>query len=256
MNFAPVGIRCPEHAALGRQKGELRRQTRTATHTIARSDAPATIALIAVNLLVYIATVAQGDGLSRPGGWLIENGALIGGVDGAFGVANGDWWRLATSAFLHASLLHIAFNMFALYSIGSAVEQLLGTTRYLLIYSAAGLSGSAGALLLSDRLDVTVGASGGIFGLMGALLIWEFVQTGSFAGQALGLIVLNLALTFAIPNISIGGHIGGLVGGAAAAYALMRTRFMTPRWMGPALAVGVAVAAVVVAAVRVGSYPA
>ncbi len=256
MSFAPVGIRCPEHAAVGRQKGELRRQARTAKHTVARSDAPATVTLVALNLLVYLITVAQGAGLSRPGGWLIENGALIGGSSFAgIGVADGEWWRLATSAFLHASVLHIAFNMFALYSIGSAVEQMLGTTRFLLVYAAAGLAGSAGALILSDQNAVTVGASGGIFGLLGALLIWEFVQTGSFAGQAMGLIVLNLALTFAIPNISVGGHIGGLIGGAAAAYALLRTRYMRPRWIGPGLAVGVAVLAVVVAAVRVESYP-
>ncbi len=105
--------------------------------------------------------------------------------------------------------------MLALWWLGSVVEQALGTWRFLLVYFVSGLAGSAGALLLSNPGQLTVGASGAIYGILGALLILEWLQTGSLAGPAMTLIVLNLAFSFAIPGISIGGHLGGLVGGIA-----------------------------------------
>ena len=133
------------------------------------------------------------------------------------------------------------------------MEQALGTGKFLLVYFAGGLAGSAGALLLTDPFQVTVGASGAIFGIMGALLILEYLTTGSFAGQAMSMIVLNLALTFAIPNISIGGHLGGLVGGVAATAGLAYGRRQRNRFVGPAIVVGVAIAAVAIAVIRVQS---
>ena len=110
--------------------------------------------------------------------------------------------------FLHASILHIAFNMLALWWFGTAVEEALGTWRYLVIYFVSGIVGSVGALLFSSPLAVTVGASGAIFGIMGALLILQYRATGIARGPALTVIVLNLAFTFAIPGISKGGHLG------------------------------------------------
>jgi membrane associated rhomboid family serine protease len=118
----------------------------------------------------------------------------------------------------------------------------------------SGLAGSAGALLLTDPLQPTVGASGAIFGIMGALLVLEYVATGSFAGQAMTLIILNLALTFAIPNISIGGHLGGLVGGILSTFVLAHFRHARPRSLGPALVVLIGFASVAIAYVRVESY--
>jgi membrane associated rhomboid family serine protease len=144
--------------------------------------------------------------------------------------------------------------MFALYWLGTVVEEAIGTSRFLLVYFASGLCGSAGALLLSNPLAVTVGASGAIFGIMGALLVLEYMTTGSFAGQAAGLILINIVITFTIPNISVGGHLGGLVGGIAATYVLMRMRYAKPRWIGPALVVGIGAASFVVAYVRVESF--
>ena len=129
----------------------------------------------------------------------------------------------------------------------------LGTLRFVLIYVASGLAGSAGVLVLSPNA-VTVGASGAIFGIMGALLVLEYLQTGSFAGQAMTMIVINLALTFAIPGISVGGHIGGLIGGVVGTFALTRTRYMRPRYIGPALVVGVGVISIVVALARARGY--
>jgi membrane associated rhomboid family serine protease len=169
-------------------------------------------------------------------------------------VYDGDWYRLVTAMFLHAGILHIAFNMLALYWLGTVVEQAIGTWRFLLVYFVSGLAGSAGALLLTGPFAVTVGASGAIFGIMGALLVLEYVATGTFAGQALTLILLNLALTFAIPNISVGGHLGGLVGGILATFALLHFRHARPRWIGPALVVAVGAASLVVAYARVESY--
>jgi membrane associated rhomboid family serine protease len=251
MNFAPVGIRCPEHASVGgRQAASApQRHVRVARRRAGSLQAPATVFLVAANILVYLVTVFQGAGVNQPGGKLFENGALVGIL-----VADGEWWRLGSAAFLHASILHIAFNMFALYWLGTAVEEAIGTGRFLLVYVASGLFGSAMALVFSSAFAVTVGASGAIFGIMGALLVLEYMTTGSFAGQAMGLILINMVITLTIPNISIGGHLGGLVGGIAATYALMRTRNLTNQWVGPALVAGIAVASFVVAYVRVESY--
>jgi membrane associated rhomboid family serine protease len=250
MVFGPVGIRCPDHAARGQAKVSPTRSLRQTRWRLTSVGAPATLVLIAINVVVYLVTITQGGGVNDPGGELFFDGALIGVL-----VADGEWYRLITSAFLHASLLHLLFNMAALWWIGSLVEQSLGTLRYLLVYFASGLAGSAGALLLSDADDVTIGASGAVYGILGALLILEWMRTGSLAGPALTLIVLNLALTFSIPNISIGGHLGGLVGGIAATYAVSQWRYGSLRWLGPSVAVGIGVASVVVAVVRVENYP-
>jgi membrane associated rhomboid family serine protease len=250
MTFAPVGIRCPDHATVSRRAGPSpTRRAQAAGQSLRRSDAPATLVLVALNVLVYIVTVVQGAGLNAPGGRLIQDGALQGAA-----VSNGDWWRLVTAMFLHASVLHIAFNMFALYWLGSIVETALGTWRYLLVYFASGLAGSAGALVLSGPYAVTVGASGAIFGLLGALLVLEYLATGSLAGQAMTLLVLNLVITFAIPNISIGGHVGGLLGGIAATLALTKLRYVRPAFLAPAAVVAIGAASLLVAYVRVENY--
>ena len=195
-------------------------------------------------------TVYQGAGVSAPGGPLFNDGALV----GALIYTDGEWYRMVTAMFLHASLLHLAFNMLALYWLGTVVEQALGTWRFLLIYFVSGLAGSAGALVFSGPLAATVGASGAIYGIMGALLVLEYRATGSFAGPVLGFIVLNLALTFAIPNISVGGHLGGLAGGILATFALSHFRDARARSIGPALVALIAVVSFVVAYVRVESY--
>ncbi len=249
MTFAPVGIRCPEHANIGAVKQSPQRTLQNIERATRSLAAPATIVLIALNVVVYLITVSQGGGINLPGGKLFSDWALQG-----LAVSDGDWWRLATTMFLHGSILHIAFNMFALYWLGTIVEQALGTPRFLLVYFVSGLAGSTGALWLSSPGAVTVGASGAIFGLIGALLILEYLATGSLMGQAMVLIVVNLAFTFAVPGISIGGHIGGLAGGIAATYALMRFRMPPSRALGFALAAGVGVASVLLAYVRVRGY--
>jgi len=143
--------------------------------------------------------------------------------------------------------------MFALYWLGTIVEEALGTGRFLLVYFVAGLAGSAGAVVFSP-LSPTVGASGAIWGIMGALLVLEYMTTGSFAGQAMGLILINFVISISLPNISIGGHLGGLLGGIAATYVLLRTRHTRPSWLGPTLAASIGAAAIAVAIVRVETY--
>ena len=127
-----------------------------------------------------------------------------------------------TAAFLHYGPIHLLMNMFALYWFGSLLEQRIGSGKFLLLYVVSGLAGSAGALLL-DPLKPTVGASGAIFGVLGAGFVLERQRDYVFGGSAVGIIVLNLVFTLSFSSfISVGGHIGGLIGGAIAALGMTR----------------------------------
>ena len=130
-------------------------------------------------------------------------------------VAAGEWWRLLTSGFLHASPLHIGSNMLALFFIGRALEPALGTLRTGLIYFVSLAAGSLGVMMLEPGV-ASLGASGAIFGLAGALLVIAHAAASGVMQSGIGpMILLNLAFTFTIPGISMGAHIGGLIGGAA-----------------------------------------
>lgn len=215
MTMAPVGIRCPEHS--GKPQGVQRLTKGARRAAFEGAGAKATKALIGINVAVYIAELAQGGGLYGVHSTIYEKGFLY-----APFVGQGDWWRLATAAFLHYGPVHLLLNMLGLYWFGSLLEQRIGSGRYLLIYFVSGLAGSAGALVLSPT-SATVGASGAIFGILGAGLVLERQRDYVFGGSALGVIVANLVLTFAWSgNISVGGHIGGLIGGAAAMLVLTR----------------------------------
>jgi membrane associated rhomboid family serine protease len=235
MTMAPVGIRCPEHS--GKPQGVQR-----VTHGVKRASfegvgAKVTRALIGLNMAVYIAELATGAGVNANHGSIYQDGALIAnGVkvgdtlaglpanvpyEGLIGVAHGEWWRLITAAFLHYGPFHLLMNMLALYWFGTLLEKRIGSGRYLMLYLVSGLAGSAGALVLDPTVP-TVGASGAIFGILGAGLVLERQRDYVFGGSALGIIVINLVFTFSIANISIGGHVGGLIGGAAATLGLSR----------------------------------
>jgi membrane associated rhomboid family serine protease len=274
MTMAPVGIRCPEHS--GKPQGVQR-----VTHGVRRASfegvgAKVTRALIGLNVAVYIAELAQGSGVNGNHGSIYQDGALIangvkvgdslaGLPKHAFvpglaevGVGHGDYWRLLTAAFLHYGPFHLLLNMLALYWFGSALEQRIGSGKFLLLYVVSGLAGSAGALI-SAPTTPTVGASGAIFGILGAGLVLEQQRDYVFGGSALGIIVLNLVFTFSIPNISIGGHIGGLVGGAAATLGLSRfgrghAAYGRAGALGVATIVVVGVASVVIAYWKARGY--
>jgi len=211
MTQAAVGVRCPECSG---GKGAAPASRRLGAR--ATGAATATTALVVVNVLIYLAEMAQGVGFRGVGGSdLIEDGAIFGPA-----IADGEWWRLVTGGFLHASILHVAFNMYLLWILGGALERYAGTARFLAIYFAGLLWGSAGALVLSPD-SRTVGASGAVFGLMAALYLLERQRGVALLGGSVGaLLLINLAITFFFPGISIGGHIGGILGGAAAAFIL------------------------------------
>jgi membrane associated rhomboid family serine protease len=213
MTVAPVGLRCPDHATNRPPPAQVARTT-ARTVALSAKNAYVTQVLIALNVLVYIVTVVQGQGLNDPGGEVFRKGLLFGPL-----VADGDWWRLITSAFLHANILHLLFNMLALWWFGAPIELFLGRARFLLVYLVSGLAGAAGALLATPSA-ATVGASGAIFGILGAALVLERQRMYVLGGSALAIIVINIVFSFAVPGISIGGHIGGLVGGALSTLAL------------------------------------
>ena len=228
MTYGPVGIRCPDHASAGGKVAAPRRAATSTIRKISTRGPIVTQALIAINVGVFLLQLFLGAGLMDTGsGWIYENGVLVDqAVDSSgqlVGVAEGDWWRLITATFLHGSIIHLGLNMLVLWIIGPPLEEYFGHARYLLVYLVSGLAGSAGALILSGGRP-TVGASGAIFGIMGAALVLEARRIWVFGGQAMGLVVVNLLFTVAIPGISIGGHIGGLIGGGLCALAFSSLR--------------------------------
>ena len=285
MTVAPVGIRCPDHAG-GRPKAvaaaarpasiagrRVRRATARRGYVIPEFSVTRT--LVIVNVLVYLAELASGSGIQADSGWIFQHGALVqngtyvgdtlravhSGVPipapfPAVGLEHGEWWRLLTAAFLHYGPIHLGLNMLALWWLGSPVEAALGRARYLLVYLAAGLAGSTGALLLSPNA-VTVGASGAIFGILGALLVLEYQVTGSLMGQAMTLIIINIVFSVALSsNISLGGHVGGLVAGILGTVALVGFRKQYPAVgtagiVRGAVVVAIAVISVVIAYLQV-----
>jgi membrane associated rhomboid family serine protease len=210
MTPTPVGMRCPECA---KQKTKV---TRGAVAP-GRYDAPATYALIALNVAAYLAEIAGGSGGLSPG-----NSSILFDF-GLFGpsVAEGEWYRLLTSGFLHASIVHIGFNMFALYFLGRILEPGIGTVRFVAIYLASLFAGSLGALLL-DPNALTIGASGAVFGIFGATFVIARHRGIEGLAASIGVVLLlNLAITFGSREISIGGHLGGLVAGVLCALVIV-----------------------------------
>lgn len=205
MTPTPVGMRCPECA---------RERTKVTRGVGTESPAAATFALIAVNVVVFGAEIATGSGgLSSTASPLIADFGLQG-----FSVGEGEWYRLLTGGFLHAGLIHIGFNMFVLFILGRLLEPAIGTPRFLALYFASLFAGSFGALALTDPLQTTVGASGAVFGLFGAAFLIARRRGNEEIATQLGfLLLINLALTFGIAGISIGGHLGGLAGGLVCA---------------------------------------
>jgi membrane associated rhomboid family serine protease len=206
MTPTPVGMRCPE---CSRQKTKVR------TAATLTRDPQLTYVLIAINVIAFVAMAASGGGIDGRGGTVYSNGALYGPA-----VDAGDWWRIITAGFLHSGLLHIAFNMYFLYFLGTLLEPEIGKLRFGIIYLVSLLGGSFGALLLSPDA-ATVGASGAVFGLMGAGILAMRARGIDPMQSGLGVtLLLNLGITFLIPNISIGGHLGGLLAGGIVGYLL------------------------------------
>lgn len=217
MTSASVGFQCP-HCVKEGNRGSRRHKTPYGGKRAADPRLTSFV-LIGLNVIVWLMIRANGGGRST----LVDKLALLPSTsqrqlaDGSIvtirGVDDGAWWQLVTSVFAHVEPLHIGFNMLALYFLGPMLENVLGRARFLAVYLVSGVAGSAAVMLVSNPNGQTLGASGAIFGLMGALAVIT-LKVGGQVQQILMWIGLNLVLTFTIGGISWQGHIGGLVGGA------------------------------------------
>ncbi|PXY31727.1 rhomboid family intramembrane serine protease [Prauserella muralis] len=222
---ASVGYQCVDCVQAGRQQQRVQavqyRRAGYGARTVAGARlsqrAVVTPALIAVNVLVYVVTAVQARSpMNNDSSQLFADGVLWpAGI-----VVRDEWWRLVTSGFLHYGLIHIGMNMLALWILGRDLEILLGKVRFLAVYAVSLLGGAAAVFVFEDIRTGTAGASGAIYGLMGALLV-AVLRLRLNPGAAIGIIVLNLILSVSIPGISLLGHLGGLVVGALAMAAMV-----------------------------------
>lgn len=202
MNDAPVGFQCPDCV----RQGAPARQRTLSGASASPTDGRLTYLLIAVNVVMFLLQQTQ-QGFTQN---LWQYNAAI--------ATQHEYYRLLTSTFLHTGVLHILFNMVALFVVGPPLERVFGWWRFLALYLVAGIAGSTLAYVVSSPFSATEGASGAIFGLFAAMWV---VARGLRAdtAQITGLIVINLVLTFTLPNISWQGHLGGLAAGALIALA-------------------------------------
>jgi membrane associated rhomboid family serine protease len=213
MTPASVGFQCPECLREGRQSV---RPTRTMYGgRVRRGGLDATRVLIGINVVVFLATVQSGANVLTGSGTsaLYDRFALV-----PASVADGQWYRLFSSMFLHFGLPHIALNMLALYVIGTPLESMLGRLRFLGLYFLAGLGGSLLSFAIGSPTELAAGASGAIYGLFGALYVLTR-RRGLETGGIVGIIAINLVFSFTFSNIDWRGHVGGLVVGTAVAAA-------------------------------------
>ena len=238
MHQASVGFHCPECTRAAPQR-VINPRAMVASRPIVA------MALVAANLAVFLADIpSTADNLSGLGN-LAEDGALYGPA-----VADGDWWRPITAGFVHAGLLHVGFNMFLLWQLGRMLEPAIKWWGFLVLYVMSLLGGSLLVLVL-DPDSVTVGASGAVFGLMGATFVAMRSRGIDPFSTGIGpLIVINLLLTFTISGISIGGHLGGLAAGGVGGMLLWE---WGPRLRGRAAQLApVAVCAAIAVALYIG----
>lgn len=202
MTPTSVGMRCPECS---------RDRTKVKTVRSLSSTPVVTQTLIGINVAAFLAEVSTGVTLGGTDkGWVFDHGALFGPY-----MAHGyhQYWRLLTSGFLHEGLLHIAFNMFFLWFAGRLLEPAIGRLNFAAVYFASLLAGSFGALLFQPDIP-TIGASTACFGVLGALIVVARARRISIWQSGLGAtLLINVIFTLTIPDISLGGHLGGLIAG-------------------------------------------
>ena len=264
MRPAAVGFQCPECVKEG---AKTTRSGRTAYGGLRPTDASVTSGvLIALNVAVWLALTVTGGQGSRLFDWLVLRTQALCAVPGAGGadvsrsvceraggtylpgVVDGAYWELLTSMFSHVQVWHIGFNMLALWVLGPQLELAVGRVRFLALYFVSGLAGGALVLWAGPEYSFggTLGASGAIFGLMGALAVVALKVGGDVRG-VLTWIGINFALTFLIANISWQGHLGGFLAGSAIGAILVyapRARRTTVQVLGTS-----AVALIVLAAI-------
>lgn len=238
---AAVGSHCLECAKASRPDVRTR-----AKYWSASKPTLVTYVLMAINIAVFVWVTAKNpDSLGGRGGITKEQFDL--GLNSFF-FRNGqnDWYRLITAGFLHFGIIHIAFNMLLLYQLGQLLERSLDRVKFGLLYFAGLLGGSLG-VLVADSNGIAGGASGAVFGLMAAAAVGMQRQGVNVFSTGIGTtLLLNLFITFAIPGISIGGHLGGAAAGAICGFLMLPPRWKpNPAWVGYATPVAVMVVSVV-----------
>jgi membrane associated rhomboid family serine protease len=216
MTAAPVGFQCPECVAAG---AAAVKTTRKRGGALAQDERPlVSWSIVGICVAVYLVQMVVG---------VNQVASSFGMQPLAIGVLN-EWYRLLTSVFLHGSVLHIMFNMYVLIVLGPTLERLLGHGRFLVLFLVAGLGGSITSYWLSSPTSLSVGASGAIFGLMGALLV-AGRRLRADVTQVVVLIAINLAIGFIFGGIDWRAHVGGLVTGAAMAAVMVGVGGHRPR---------------------------
>jgi membrane associated rhomboid family serine protease len=252
---ANVGSHCVECAKAAKPDVATR-----ARYWSARQVTLVTFAIMAVNVLVFLyvaaldpesvmsRSVTKGQyqlGLSAD---IVDRGIVVQRSDFSiyYTADPGQWYRIVTAGFLHFGILHLAFNMYLLYMLGQMLEPAIGRIRFGLVYIASLLGGSAGAMLLQPD-GLHGGASGAVFGLMAAAFIGYWQRGVNPLTTGIGTtLLLNVVLTFSIPGISKGGHIGGAVAGALCGLVVLAPGHKRyPQWMSFAVPAFIAVASVV-----------
>ncbi len=232
MNQASVGFHCPDCTHQGaKQSRSIRFRDLGPTRPLA------TMVIIGINVAAFVAMSVAGRSFMTASGSVYTEGVLFGPL-----IDQGDWWRVVTGGFLHAGVFHLAMNMLLLWLLGQMLEPMLGRLRFVTLYVACLVAGSFGVLLISPN-SPTIGASGAVFGLMGAAVIAQRRDGINVWRNGIGgLVLVNLMLTFLVPGISVGGHVGGLVGGIAiGALVFALDRAVPVPWVGAAVTVAITV---------------
>ena len=252
MRDASVGFQCPDCVKEGARSTRQGKAVYGGKRLTGNPMAT-TFALIAANLVGFFA-------IRSGGGRVLDALALLPqsstrGFQEVEGVSGGAYWQVLTSAFSHENVLHLGFNMLALYFLGPMLEQVLGRPRFLAVYFVSAFTASAAVMLVSNPNSQTLGASGAIFGLMGALVVVAFKVKADLR-QILFWLGLNLVFTFYnTGSISWQGHLGGLIGGALTAAIIVyapRKRREVIQWTGIALVLVVALVVIAAQAVVLG----
>jgi membrane associated rhomboid family serine protease len=233
---APVGFQCVECVKAVTPPAAARMaQSVKAQKNLTLASMPITKLLIAINALIFVAGQTKAS-------WATDE--KLGVIAFLLNAPFREYYRLVTSGFLHFSILHVAFNMYALWGLGMNLEARLGPKRFVLLYFTAMLGGSAGAMILEPS-GLTGGASGAVFGLFGALAVALQSRGISIMKTSLGpVLLINFVLTFAIKGISKGGHVGGFIFGALCGLITLRPKKKENEFLDLALMLGLCAVAV------------
>ena len=246
---ATVGSHCPDCVRASKPPTTVR-----ARDWSAGQHALVTRALIAINVAVFI-WVLIGDAGAAGFSDKVSQHEIDLGLNKLLLQYNHEWYRLITAGFLHFGVLHIAMNMYLLFQLGNMLERSLGRVRFALLYFACLLGGSLGVLVLEGNSSgLHGGASGAVFGLMGAAAVGLHRRGVNIFQTGIGTtLLINLMLTFAIPGISIGGHVGGVVAGALLGWLMLAPpQRRTPEWLGYVAPIAVGVGSVLASIMIVG----